>query len=494
MLSNSGFSSVQSNLMSISQSHNHLNTSGPTLQRDRPIVHKKNDIPGRGLGGNPGGGASFSELFGGIGGGFNHNGGGLSNHNVQNILLNHNNISLTNLVDPSSIRDVISDISPSKTALRRDCSIETVDRYGSLLCRSGVHTPSNRSASGSKESRTVVSTIINSGSVVTGTLSGGQLTQLSGESGSRTTNVTTNYGESNFGAFITEPGSKFNQPAFHPGSLLGVEPVSKRTSSTSSKTHLSSLASTGLTGNSGNSGGSSSNFMMGQMSMNQMNQQNFNQNLNSMSPSPTHLQLPPVPLPVGNAQQAPLVTSLKPVGCWYVAKKKPKNDGGLLDPLWKPPKDDPLTGPQSPGNNYGSPGNFRNYSNMPNLSQQSFNYGGGKLGKRSLSNNQNNGSSPGNSNPGSNHGNGNISTNQNNVNSSSQQGPVNGSAAQAGLTKELLEQIEKMSPCNQRGREIGKILKKHGGPFTNKCESIKKVEGEWKSVRQCTPERVGGAV
>lgn len=55
------------------------------------------------------------------------------------------------------------------------------------------------------------------------------------------------------------------------------------------------------------------------------------------------------------------------------------------------------------------------------------------------------------------------------------------------LTAELLAAMDKMSPVNQRGKEIRKLLSQHGGPFTAKAEGIKKVENEWKTVRQTTP-------
>ncbi|CAD7970548.1 unnamed protein product [Amoebophrya sp. A25] len=56
------------------------------------------------------------------------------------------------------------------------------------------------------------------------------------------------------------------------------------------------------------------------------------------------------------------------------------------------------------------------------------------------------------------------------------------------ITEELLARMEAMSPVQQqKGREIKRMLGQMGGPFTVKAEGIKKVEGEWKSVRQCTP-------
>ncbi|CAD7969213.1 unnamed protein product [Amoebophrya sp. A120] len=58
------------------------------------------------------------------------------------------------------------------------------------------------------------------------------------------------------------------------------------------------------------------------------------------------------------------------------------------------------------------------------------------------------------------------------------------------ITEELLARMEQMSPPTKkdnRPREIRRLLGQHGGPFTAKAEGIKKVEGEWKSVRQCTP-------
>jgi hypothetical protein len=64
---------------------------------------------------------------------------------------------------------------------------------------------------------------------------------------------------------------------------------------------------------------------------------------------------------------------------------------------------------------------------------------------------------------------------------------ANKKAPEQPLTKELLDAMEKMSPVNQRGKEIKKLLSAHGGPFTAKAEGIKKVDQEWKSVRQCTP-------
>eukprot|EP00392_Amoebophrya_sp_AT5.2_P008847 g8875.t1 len=59
------------------------------------------------------------------------------------------------------------------------------------------------------------------------------------------------------------------------------------------------------------------------------------------------------------------------------------------------------------------------------------------------------------------------------------------------ITQELLARMEAMPPVvvqdKQKPREIRRLLGQHGGPFTTKAEGIKKVDGEWKSVRQCTP-------
>merc|ERR1712196_484456 len=60
------------------------------------------------------------------------------------------------------------------------------------------------------------------------------------------------------------------------------------------------------------------------------------------------------------------------------------------------------------------------------------------------------------------------------------------------ITRELLESLEPAtnhanSGTAQRGRELAKTLKQWGGPFTSKAENIKRVEGEWKSVRHGTP-------
>lgn len=56
------------------------------------------------------------------------------------------------------------------------------------------------------------------------------------------------------------------------------------------------------------------------------------------------------------------------------------------------------------------------------------------------------------------------------------------------LTKELLEGLnDGETSTNVNTKNISRMLKDYGGPFTAQAEAIKKVENEWKSVRQVTP-------